>query len=171
LDSEPFSRKKGIPSTLRRKLSVIAEAYFAHRQERFELNAILPDTRRIEYIERKLEENGVRGKVIPLDDALAERREAMYREKVGSWVEDIVAEMLDTDELKQKMADEFEERFKLQGARAWIETGFKRDDTQSWRDALKVTLQAAFDARHKDALEKAVRGYIRNTVADDERNN
>lgn len=55
LDSEPFSRKKGVPYTLRRRLSEDAEEYFVHRQERFELNAILPDTRRIEYIERKLE--------------------------------------------------------------------------------------------------------------------
>jgi len=32
--------------------------YFSRRRGRFELNAILPNTRRIEYIERKLEENG-----------------------------------------------------------------------------------------------------------------
>ena len=50
-------------------------------------------------------------------------------------------------------------------------TGFKRDDAQSWREALKAILQAAYDAKHKDALEKAVRESIRNTVADDERDN
>jgi hypothetical protein len=139
------------------------------RGQRFELNAILPDTRRIEYIERKLKENGVRGKVIPPEDALAERREAMYREKIGRWVEDIIAEMLDTDELKMQMAEEFQGRFELQEARAWIETAFRRDDTLSWRGALKGTLQADYDAKHKDALEKAVRESVRNTVADDER--
>jgi hypothetical protein len=63
------------------------------------------------------------------------------------------------------MVEEFEERFKLQGARAWIETGFKRDDTLSWRDALKGTLQAIYDAKHKTDLEVAVREYIRETVA------
>src|SRR5215213_5330522 len=171
LDSEPFSRNKGIHSTLRRRLSVIAEAYFVHRQERFELNAILPDTRRIEYIERKLEEKDVRGKVIPPDDALKELREAMYREKTKGWVEAGIAEMVDTDKLKKKIVEEFQERFKLQGARAWIETGFERDEAQSWRDALKGTLQADYDAKHKDALEKAVRESIRKTVADDERDN
>jgi hypothetical protein len=140
-------------------------------QERFELNAILPDTARIEYIERKLEEAGVRGKVIPPEDALAARREKMFREKVEGWVDYHLAEMLDTDELKKKMVEEFRDRFKLRGARAWIETGFKRDNTQSWREALKGTLQAAYDAKHKDALEKAVRESIRNTVADYERDN
>jgi hypothetical protein len=32
--------------------------------------------------------------------------------------------------------------FKLQGAEAWIKTTFKRDDSQSWRAAVKATLQA-----------------------------
>jgi hypothetical protein len=87
LDSEPFSRKKSLPGMLFGSLSPVAVEYFTHRHERFELNAILPDTRRIEYIEGKLEENGVRGKVIPTGDALNERSEAMCREKVGGWVD------------------------------------------------------------------------------------
>jgi GNAT superfamily N-acetyltransferase len=172
LDSEPFYRKKDITWELLMRLSEVAreclyqkDGYRGIRGERFELNAILPDTCRIEYIERKLEENGVRGKVIPPEDALAERRAAMYREKTRSWVEDIIAEMLDTDKLKKQMAEEFQDRFKLQGARAWIETGFKRDHTLSWRDALKGTLQAIYDAKHKTDLEEAVREYIRETVA------
>jgi hypothetical protein len=162
LDSEPFSRTKSIPWTLSRRLSDEAEEYFSHRRERFELNAILPDTARIEYIERKLKENGVRGKVIPPDDALKERREKMYREKVDSWVEEVVAEVLGTEEFKKKVAEDFEERFKLQGASAWIKTEFdKRDDTKSWRDALTGTLQQAYEAKHKEALEGAVREHIR----------
>ena len=172
LESEPFYRKKDITRELLMRLSEVSreclyqqDGYRGIRGERFELNAILPDTRRIEYIERKLEENGVRGKVIPPEDALAERREAMYRENAGSWVEDIIAEMLDTDKLKKQMVEEFQDRFKLQGARAWIETGFKCDDTLSWRDALKGTLQAIYDAKHKADLEEAVREYIRETVA------
>src|SRR5215204_1689342 len=122
LDPEPFSRKKDISRWLRRALTDVAKEYLYRPNsygrglsgERFELNAILPDTSRIEYIERKLEENGVRGKVIPPEAALKERREKMYREKVEGWVDDIIAEMLDADKLKNKMVEEFEERFKLQ---------------------------------------------------------
>ena len=165
LEPEPFSRTKGIPRKLRSRLSDEAREYFVDRQERFELNAILPDTRRIEYIERKLKENGVRGKVIPPEGALAERRKEMYREKVDGWVEDIIVELLDTDELKKKMAEGFEERFKLQGAEAWIKAGFKRDDTQSWRRALNATLQAAYTAKHRDDLRDAVREYITEAAA------
>jgi hypothetical protein len=176
LDPEPFERKKDIPWRLLRSLSDVAQEYLYNPSdygrgisgERFELNAILPDTERIAYIERKLKENGVRGKVIPPDEALKERRETMYREKVEGWVDEIIAEMLAIDELKAKMAEEFEERFKLQGARTWIETEFdKRDDSKSWRGALKGTLQRAYAAKHKPDFEEAVREYIRETVADE----
>src|SRR5215217_1390377 len=164
LQSEPSHRKKDISWELEYSLSPMAREYLCQRDgyrgihgQRFELNAILPDTRRIEYIERKLKEKGVRGKVIPPKDALAERREKMYQEKIDGWVEKIIADIRDTGELKKKMAEEFKERFKLQGAEAWIKTGFKRDDTQSWRDVLNATLQAAYTAKHRDDLRDAVR--------------
>ncbi len=173
LASEPFHRKKNISWELRMRLSDVAEEYLYQRNgysrgisgQRFELNAILPDTRRVEYIERKLEEKGVRGKVIPPEDALAERREKMYQEKVDGWVEDIIDDILSTDEIKKKMTKDFEERFKLAGAERWIKAGFKRDDTQSWRDALNATLDAAYETKHRDALVGAVQEYITETVA------
>jgi hypothetical protein len=170
LASEPFRRKNDITWELRMRLSGVAKEYLYQRSyrgvqgKRFELNAILPDTRRIEYIERKLEENGVRGKVIPPEEALTERRQKMYREKVDGWVDEAITEMLDVDGLKNKMVEEFEERFKLQGARAWIETGFKRDDTLSWRDALKDTLRAAYEGKHKADLRDSVREYVQESV-------
>ena len=63
------------------------------------------------------------------------------------------------------MADEFEERFRLEGAERWIKTGFKHDDTQSWGAVLNATLEAAYGRKHKDALHDAVREYILETVA------
>jgi hypothetical protein len=172
LAPEPFRRKKNISWELRSRLSPMAREYLCQRDgyrgihgQRFELNAILPDTRRIEYIERKLKENSVRDKVIPPGDALAERREKMYREKIDGWVGEIIDEVLDTDELKRKMAEEFQGRFKLEGAERWIKAGFKRDDTQSWRRALNATLDAAYRAKHRDALEEAVREYITEAAA------
>jgi DNA topoisomerase VI subunit A len=179
LESEPFYRKKDISLELRMRLSDVARAYLYRRDrirggirgERFELNAILPDTRRIEYIERKLEENGVRPKLIPPDEVLAEKGKELYRKKFDGWVDEIISETLGVPALKATKAEEFEGRFKLQDARARIEECFERDDTQSWRDALNGNLQAAYEAKHKAALEKAVRESVRNTVADDERDN
>jgi hypothetical protein len=84
--------------------------------------------------------------------------EGKYREKVRGWVNEVIAEVLASDELKNKMSHEFQDRFKLQGAKAWIETEFKhRDDSKSWRDALEDTLQRAYEAKHKSGLEEAVR--------------
>src|SRR5215208_735469 len=88
LASEPFHRKKDISWELRMKLSDTAKEYLYQRNgysrgisgKRFELNAILPDTRRVEYIERKLEENGVRGKVIPPDERLGELAHEKYHD-------------------------------------------------------------------------------------------
>ena len=80
----------------------------------------------------------------------------------------IIAEMLGVPALKKKIAKEFKPGFKLQGAEAWIKTTFKRDDSQSWRAAVKATLQAAYDAKHKDAIEEAVRKHTQEAVADED---
>src|SRR5215203_3601721 len=175
LASEPFRRKKDITWELRMRLSGVAKEYLYQRNGygggisgyRFELNAILPDIRRVEYIERKLEENGVRGKVIPPDEALAERREAMYRAKVDGWVDEVIAEMLDADELKNKKVEEFQERFGLDAAREWIEKGFEHDRTQSWRDALKTKLEKLYKDEHSGDLRDSVREYVQESVKGD----
>src|SRR5215217_488302 len=176
LASEPFRRKKDITWELRMRLSGVAKEYLYQRNGygggisgyRFELNAILPDIRRVEYIERKLEENGVRGKVIPPDEALAERREAMYREKVDGWVDEAIAEMLDLGELKNKMAEQFQERFGLDEAREWIEKGFEDDRGQSWRGVLKAKLEKLYEDEHSGDLRDAVREYVQESVDEGE---
>jgi GNAT superfamily N-acetyltransferase len=175
LESEPFYRKKDITWELLMRLSEVAreclyqkDGYRGIRGERFELNAILPDTRRIEYIERKLKENGVRGKVIPPDDALKERREAMYREKVEGWVEEIIAEVLGTDVLKDKIVEDFEEPFGLDGAREWIEQGFEDDRSKSWRSVLEEQLEKLHEDNHKDDMSDAVREHVRKSVSEED---
>jgi GNAT superfamily N-acetyltransferase len=175
LESEPFYRKKDIMWELLMRLSEVAreclyqkDGYRGIRGERFELNAILPDTRRIEYIERKLKENGVRGKVIPPDDALKERQEAMYREKVEGWVEEIIAEVLGTDALKDKIVEDFEEPFGLDGAREWIEQGFEDDRSKSWRSVLEEQLEKLHEDNHKDDMSDAVREHVRKSVSEED---
>src|SRR5215217_6815940 len=176
LASEPFRRQKDISLELWMRLSDVAKDYLYQRSGygrgisgyRYELNAILPDTRRVEYIERKLEENGVRGKVIPPEEALAERREAMYREKVVGWVAEAIAEILDLDELKNKLVEEFQERFGLDAAREWIEKGFEDDRAQSWRGALKAKLENLYEDEHAGALHDRVREYVQESVDDED---
>jgi hypothetical protein len=161
LPGERFNRKADMPWEIAMRLNETEEAHFRHLKQRFELNAILPDTRRIEYIERKLQENGVRPKLIPPDDALKDLREDIYRAKVETWTEGIIAEMLKIDELKQKVGNAFMERFGLDGAREWIEKGFEEDRFVSWHEVLDRTLERLYEENHAHAVSDAVREHVR----------
>jgi hypothetical protein len=160
LDPEPFSRKKDIPWSLRYRLSEEAEEYFVHRHERFELNAILPDTSRIEYIERKLEENGVRGKVIPPDDKLSELADEKYRTLSAGWASEVLDELIAAEDLKKEIADEFIDKFGLSEARSYIEDHFDKNRAASWREALETRLEA-IRTEHADAFKAAVEKKLR----------
>jgi hypothetical protein len=164
LPAERFNRKADMPWEIAMRLNETEKAHFRHLKQRFEINAILPDMRRIEYIERKLQENGVRSKLIPPDDALKDLREKMYRDKVEVWTEEIIAQMLKIDELKQKVANAFMERFGLDGAREWIEKGFEEDCFMSWREVLDTTLEKLYEDDHAQVVSDAVREHVRKSV-------
>ena len=164
LPGERFNRKADMPWEIAMRLNETEEAHFRHLKQRFELNAILPDMRRIEYIERKLQENGIRSKLIPPDDALKDLREKMYRDKVEAWTEEIIAQMLKIDELKQNVANAFMERFGLDGAKEWIEEGFDEDRFMSWREVLDTTLEQLYEDDHAHAISDAVREHVRKSV-------
>jgi hypothetical protein len=135
LESEPFSRKHRIPNALWPRLSGVAKEYFATRSERFELNAILPDTARIEYIERKLNENGVRGKVIPPQARLLEMAVDEYQGLSGEWVSEAINKLIGYEEFKKEVANEFMDAFELHEARQYTEDSFSEDESLSWRKA------------------------------------
>jgi hypothetical protein len=164
LEPEPFSRKNRIPYKLRRTLSETAREYFVSRGERFELNAILPDTRRIEYIERKLEENGVRGKVIPPDEKLGEMADEKYRALSAGWVTETIEGLISSEEFKKEIADEFVNEFGLDEARRLIEERFEKDRSLSWRKALEEQLEDVRE-RHADAFKGAVEKKLRERLS------
>src|SRR5215207_9600903 len=161
LDSEPFNRKKDMPWRTRRRLTQLEREYFIDRQERFELNAILPDTRRIEYIEEKLKENGVRGKVVPPEDKLSELSEKMYRSEASKWADAAFEELVGWEDVKKELVDEFIGKFKLENSERYIRARFKKDDALSWKSALKSVLGDIHEAKHADGLKKAVEEKMR----------
>src|SRR5215208_5766484 len=156
LDSEPFNRKKDMPWRTRRRLTQLEREYFIDLQERFELNAILPDTRRIEYIEEQLKKNGVRGKVVPPEDKLSELSEEMYRSEASKWADAAFEELVGWEAVKKELVDEFIEKFKLENSRHLIEEGFEEDRTLSWRSAFEKKLRVA-QKKYTEALKEAVR--------------
>src|SRR5215212_9800808 len=168
LASEPFHRKKDISWELRMRLSDTAKEYLYQRNgygkgisgRRFELNAILPDTRRVEYIERKLEENGVSGKVIPPEEKLGELAEEKYRDLSAEWVAKTIDELICSEELGKEIADQFLGEFGLENARRHIEARFDKDRSLSWRAALEKSLEEV-QAKHADAFKDAVEQKLR----------
>src|SRR5215212_8177227 len=168
LASEPFHRKKDISWELRMRLSDVAKEYLYQRNgyrkgisgRRFELNAILPDTRRVEYIERKLEENGVSGKVIPPEEKLGELAEEKYRDLSAEWVAKTIDELICSEELGKEIADQFLGEFGLENARRHIEARFDKDRSLSWRAALEKSLEEV-QAKHADAFKDAVEQKLR----------
>ena len=164
---EPFYRKKGVSWELLIRLSDVARQYLHRRNgysrgvrgERFELNAILPDTRRIEYIERRLEENGVRGKVIPPEEQLKEMADKKYRDMCAQWIAEAIADLISSEELEKEIADEFVNEFGLDDARRHIEERFEKDRSLSWRKALEESLEEARE-RHSGAFRSAVENKL-----------
>jgi hypothetical protein len=138
------------------RLSETEREYFRRRRERFELNAILPDSLRIEYIERKLDENGVRGKVIPPEGELPDLADEIYREQHATWVDEALQDLVSLEEIKRVLADRFVDEFGLEHAKRYIEEGFKKDRTLSWRDTLSEKL-STIQEEHVDGLQEVVR--------------
>jgi GNAT superfamily N-acetyltransferase len=176
LASEPFHRKKDISWELRMRLSDVAKEYLYQRNgysrgisgQRFELNAILPDTRRVEYIERKLEENGVRGKVIPPEEKLGDLTDEKYRDLITEWVDEAIGELISSEELNEKIADQFIDEFELGESRSHIEQRFKKDRSVSWRDALTARLEEVHK-KHTDVIKDAVREAIEDALTKPDR--
>lgn len=172
LESEPFFRKKDISRKLLRSLSDVAKEHLYRRHpygggvtgERWELNTILPDTRRIEYIERKLEENGVRGKVIPPEEKLGEMADEKYRALSAGWVTEAVEDLMSSEEFKKEIADEFVDEFGLDEARRLIEERFEKDRSLSWRKALEEQLEDVRE-QHADAFKGAVEKKLRERLS------
>jgi hypothetical protein len=160
LDPEPFSRTKRMPWKLRWRLSDEAREYFVDRQERFELNAILPDTRRIKYIERKLKENGVRPKVIPPDEKIRDLVEIRYRELTARWVAEAIRELISSEEFEKEIADEWVATFDLGASRRHIEQRFNKHRSLSWRGALERRFEEVH-REHRDDFKSAVEEKLR----------
>jgi DNA topoisomerase VI subunit B len=124
--------------------------------KRVELND-LSSPQLVEYVEKKLAEHGATEKVIPTEEDMPERAKRIYDSKVDTWVDEIITELIGTDELKRTLREEFEGNFKLQGARTWAATEFaRRDIKKSWRQAVRATLEAAYSGKHQEAMQERV---------------
>jgi hypothetical protein len=127
--------------------------------KRIELDALsAPEV--IVLIEDRLAEEGAFGKVVPPAEELPELAEEIYRAEAEKWADEALEEVLGWDALKEELADEFMEKFKLENSERYIGARFKKNDALSWRAALKNVLGDIKDAKHAGALRGAVRQKV-----------
>jgi hypothetical protein len=129
------------------------------RCRRFELDKMTaPEA--VALIEEGLRAEGVFGKVVPPDEELADLAEAVYRKEADSWAGKALEEVLGWSAIKEALADEFIEQFKLGNSERYIRAKFKKDDALSWKNALRNVLNDIQEAKHADALKDAVRTKV-----------
>ena len=160
LQTEEFTRKKELPERLLPRLTETEWAYFEGVPtgpkswicERVELNA-MTSLQLVEYIERKLKENDVRGKVIPPGDELPKLTKELYEQQMSEWVDDALADLMSG--IKRQLADEFANTYEPESAEQWITEGFRDDDVRSWREVLDSKLRVLLYKDNAEALKDA----------------
>jgi len=173
---ETFTRKKSLPTSLvldERELACFEGRYKGtsgagngkklYECTRYEINALKTAPEKISYIEEKLEEKGVRGKVIPPEDELPGLARSRYLALTEEWIVDAVREIVIDDDFTDAIADQFRDKFELDEARSRIEQRFEEDHALSWREALDDALEEVRD-KHRDAIKASVREAIEDAL-------
>jgi len=176
LDTEEFPRKRALPEGL--LLTATERAAFEghpqrglpwdrHRSwicQRAELNAFTaPEL--VAYIERRLQETGVRGKIIPPATVLTATARAGWREQVAAQVQRAIETLLPIDAITDRLQDDFTEDAPLDEARGWIEEAFTTQPEQWWRDAMRGKIHGLLHDQW-DAITDAVRIALREAIQD-----
>lgn len=166
---EEFTRSRTLPLGLKPELGEVERQYFEGRQvgqkswicRRVELNAMTAP-QLVEYIERKLEEAGVRGKVIPSEEELPGLTEEAARAQAGLWVKAALEEMLSVTLIKESIAEEFLKTLQIEEAEGWIKQGFGEDVSASWRAVMAEKL--SLREHHADTLNGSLRRLVVDAV-------
>jgi Topoisomerase 6 subunit A/Spo11, Toprim domain len=175
LDTEEFTRRRALPEGL-----VLTEderrAFEGQRQyhgydersswicQRVELNAFSAP-QLVTYTEQRLQETGVRGKVVPPDPDLTDTARELYRNEVASRVQQAIATLLPLDAITDRLKDHFTADAPLDKAREWVEQAFTTKRDQWWRDALRSKI-AGLLWDQMDAITDAVRVALHEAIQD-----
>lgn len=150
LQTEEFTRKKALPEGL--ELTPVERQLFEGRMvgrsawvcQRVELNAFSAPAL-VTYIEQGLESAGAVEKVIPPDEELDSLTEELYTDQVSEWVDNAIAELLTSDDIKANIAESMKATILEGKPREWIEEAFKEDRALGWEEAVKSKLKDLLD--------------------------
>src|SRR5215212_306128 len=127
--------------------------------KRFELDKMsAPQT--VALVEEGLKADGVLGTVVPPDDEMLDLAESIYRSASAGWADLALEEITGWAVIKEEIAREHMQAFKLDNAERYIRTRFKKDDGLSWRTALRSVFEDIHQAKHSAALKKVVKEKV-----------
>jgi hypothetical protein len=169
LATETFERSRKLPEGLQSLLTAeelrafVGRAQSRHYSgkvtswicERVELNA-LTAPHLVAYIEQRLADVGVRGKIVPPEDHLQETAEELYREAIAAQVQDAIEALLPIGTITDQLQDDFTADADLDDAETWITDAFDRDTTLWWKDAVRRKIEVLVGDQ-REALTAAVR--------------
>jgi len=175
LDTEEFTRRKALPEGL--VLTEDEQRAFEGRRQwrgsgqkaswisaRVELNAFTaPEL--VAYIEQRLQETGVRTKIIPPETVLTDTAREIWRAEVATRVRRAVERLLSIDDMTDRLQDDFTEHVSLDEARAWIEQAFTSKRDQLWRDVLSGKIESLL-YEQRDTITEAVRVALLEAIQD-----
>jgi hypothetical protein len=186
LDTEAFSRKRALPEGLR--LTATEQAAFEGRPQRgapwdkhrtwicqrVELNAFTAP-QLVAYIERRLQETGVRGKVVPPDPVLAREAHDLYHGTVVQRAQGVIERLLPLTAITARLAQQMTPTIPASDARQWIDEAFATDTAPPWQTPLRHKIASlvgdqidTIEAAVRDALREAIQGGALNDPDDEE---
>jgi len=169
LTPETFTRRKALPTKL--QLAALERQYFEGRQvgskswicRRFELNS-MTSPQLIEYTESGLQLAGVRGKVVPDDETLADQAADLLGHAMHAKIRDALVKLIDESGIIERVSETVRGKVSLDDARKWIEEAFAADRYESWDGALSSRLDDAV-AEYRDDIEDEVKREVRGRLA------
>jgi hypothetical protein len=119
----------------------------------------------VDYIEQRLQETGVRGKIVPPDTTLATTARALYRAGVAERARRALETLLPIDAITDRLQDDFTADAPVDKAREWIEQAFTTQRDQWWRDVMSRKIDGLLDDQ-MDAITEAVRVVLLEAIQD-----
>lgn len=164
LQGEPYTRQKRlsealIPLLTPRELEIMMGTKVGrntYHSYRYEINTLKPVSVRMDYIERKLGENGVRPKVISPHDYLQEKLAKRRDNDIECEISMAINRIVDRDSIVSHLTEQFRDPYGIEDAREWIEEGFKDDHQRSWKSIAARRIEAT-GHQIRDSIEDAVR--------------
>ncbi len=105
------------------------------QNQRVELNALAADPDQfMKWLEQKLEEHGLKKKLIPDKDAIIKHAEETRDKRLTDAIEDHVKEMIDLDGITAELVDQFKEKIKLGKVPSNVTKWGEKLEAKPWRD-------------------------------------